>query len=402
MENENTNSFLKGTGVGNSSRADEEEAVAGASDRLGSMTLSADDTPTSVSKDADKCCASCGKTGNGLKRCTACKSVWYCGVNCQIDHRKKHKKECKRIKKELEAKEKQEGEEKTEGQTDGKREAKFTLWNPRPGPECPICMVVLPLNPVLSTYMSCCGKTVCGGCTHTMLDGKGALWDNTCPFCREAASVIRDAEEGLRQMQKRAALGDANSTSQLSQYYQHGQFGLSADPTKAHELLQRAADMGSADANYLLGNKYFGDGAPGLGRIKTKAKMHWEFAAKNGNAAARYNLGILERGEGNMVLAVRHFQISAKYGYKNSLKALAEFKECCLISEAVLEESKIAYNEAIQDMRTEDRDRYAQFLLEKSGLEVDIYDLYTVKPNDEIYGDFTNAFLDAYGSSHHR
>ncbi len=43
-------------------------------------------------------CACCGKTeGDGiqLRTCTACKSVRYCGVTCQRNHRPKHKKTCK-------------------------------------------------------------------------------------------------------------------------------------------------------------------------------------------------------------------------------------------------------------------------------------------------------------------
>ena len=40
-------------------------------------------------------CASCQETGDNLKRCTGCKSVWYCNVACQRAHRKHHKKECR-------------------------------------------------------------------------------------------------------------------------------------------------------------------------------------------------------------------------------------------------------------------------------------------------------------------
>mmetsp|Transcript_8934 Transcript_8934/g.15178 ORF Transcript_8934/g.15178 Transcript_8934/m.15178 type:complete len:93 (-) Transcript_8934:217-495(-) len=43
-------------------------------------------------------CAACGIAGADdikLKKCTACKSVRYCGVKCQKEHRPKHKKECK-------------------------------------------------------------------------------------------------------------------------------------------------------------------------------------------------------------------------------------------------------------------------------------------------------------------
>ncbi len=50
-------------------------------------------------EDAEEACASCGKTGADLKRCTACKRVWYCDVTCQRNHRKTHRDECKRIEK---------------------------------------------------------------------------------------------------------------------------------------------------------------------------------------------------------------------------------------------------------------------------------------------------------------
>ena len=50
-------------------------------------------------EDAEESCASCGKTGADLKRCTACKRVWYCDVTCQRKHRKAHRDECKRIEK---------------------------------------------------------------------------------------------------------------------------------------------------------------------------------------------------------------------------------------------------------------------------------------------------------------
>ena len=50
-----------------------------------------------------RCCANCGRgaaevEGDGvkLKTCTGCKSVRYCDVKCQKEHRPKHKQECKK------------------------------------------------------------------------------------------------------------------------------------------------------------------------------------------------------------------------------------------------------------------------------------------------------------------
>lgn len=52
-------------------------------------------------EEGPRICASCGTTGAGLKICTACRSVRYCDVACQKDHRKIHRAECKRIEKSL-------------------------------------------------------------------------------------------------------------------------------------------------------------------------------------------------------------------------------------------------------------------------------------------------------------
>lgn len=45
------------------------------------------------------CCASCGKAevdDAKLKKCAACKSLRYCSVRCQREHRPQHKKACKK------------------------------------------------------------------------------------------------------------------------------------------------------------------------------------------------------------------------------------------------------------------------------------------------------------------
>ena len=49
---------------------------------------------TDCAVEQEKQCASCGATSK-LKSCSACKSVWYCGAECQRQHWKEHKVACK-------------------------------------------------------------------------------------------------------------------------------------------------------------------------------------------------------------------------------------------------------------------------------------------------------------------
>ena len=59
-------------------------------------------TMSGLADEADEimmCCAGCGIAGIDdikLKECTACKSVQYCSVKCQREHRPKHKRQCKK------------------------------------------------------------------------------------------------------------------------------------------------------------------------------------------------------------------------------------------------------------------------------------------------------------------
>ncbi|KAG2437487.1 hypothetical protein HXX76_006136 [Chlamydomonas incerta] len=62
-----------------------------------------------VGKDA-RACAACGKPNSiacGLKKCSACKSVWYCGLDCQRKDFPGHKKQCKALAAAAKAKDKE-------------------------------------------------------------------------------------------------------------------------------------------------------------------------------------------------------------------------------------------------------------------------------------------------------
>ena len=53
-------------------------------------------TPAVAQKETTNHCANCFKSDQS-SRCNSCKSVWYCGRDCQKTHWKKHKEDCKRL-----------------------------------------------------------------------------------------------------------------------------------------------------------------------------------------------------------------------------------------------------------------------------------------------------------------
>ena len=107
---------------------------------------------------------------------------------------------------------------------------------------------------------------------------------------------------------KRVEANDAGAIGMLGNSYHHGLNGFQQDQTKAIELYNRAADLGSSEAHNFLGNIYRGGGD-----VK-KAKFHYEAAAMAGNEMARFSIGSLEANSGNMDRAVKHWNIAAPAG----------------------------------------------------------------------------------------
>ena len=119
-------------------------------------------------------CAACGKGGDNLKACTACKQVKYCNVSCQRAHWRKHKKECRK-------------KYADTSQRDGHNNASDInvddvnmglgamnisddklFQDPPHKEDCPICLLPMPYTTGLCgvgvSYNPCRGKLVCSGC----------------------------------------------------------------------------------------------------------------------------------------------------------------------------------------------------------------------------------------------
>ena len=297
-------------------------------------------------------CVNCGKgeeSAGDLKSCTACKLVKYCNRDCQIAHRPQHKKACKKWAAELHDEQ---------------------LFSEPPSLEdCPICMIPLPLDPGGATFQSCCGKLVCDGCIHAMIMGeiqRGKKNEEVgmCAFCR----TLRPSsdEEEAKRLQNLMEKGNAMAYYNLACDYAQGTSGLPQDRAKANELFQKAgAELGCAEAYYNLGIFY--NVGLGVEIDKKKAKHYCELAAINGNVIARHNLGCVEYNAGNYHRAYKHYIIATKSGDEVSLDEIKEGFTKGFVTKNEYESTLRAYHESQTEMKSEARDKAADFHARRAG-----------------------------------
>ena len=339
-----------------------EDGAAAAAEQLGSVSLGVSaerkDNETENNEDSDKSgtptklCSACDKESDALMKCRACKCVWYCDKKCQNKHWKEHKIECKRIKSILD----QRG-----GKSDvGTEKEVGPLGKVPPQEECPICMHALPLHGSLHRYSSCCGKTICCGCSfqHQM---KSTERVTTCAFCRTA--LPDSDEEILARRRKRVELKDPQALRAMAMHYGKGELGLRMDQTKCIELMRQSADLGCPAAQYNLGC-YYHFGEMGLEQNVEEALKYFTEAAEDGDLVARHNLGCVEEESGDHVAAMRHWRQSASGGFKKSMENLIVFFEHGDLRHGDLAEILQVFYRARAEMKSEDRDKFIKHLKE--------------------------------------
>ena len=352
----------------------EDGTAAATAQQLGSMSLgksaerkgepetkNEDDTNGTPTK---KLCSKCGKESDTLKKCTACKCVWYCDKDCQNKHRKEHRKECRLIKKEL---------DKRGGKLDVGTEVDVgPIGKLPPREECPICMRVSPLHAKLTGYAACCGKTLCGGCNlqHQLKSRDQAVLP-TCAFCR--TTVPRSDEDQLAQRRKRIELKDPDALISMAMDYGYGREGMPVDHAKCIDLLREVVDLGFTDAQYQLGN-FYSNGEMGLEQNEEEAFKRYKEAAEGGHLPALHNLACTEWENGDGVAAMRHLRLSASGGYRESMESLISFFEIGLLQHKDLAETLQAFSCARTEMKSEHRDQYIK-VLKEAGEYDEEYDL---------------------------
>jgi len=199
-------------------------------------------------------CAACGKEGNSddMNICNKCKMVKYCNAACKKKHRKKHKKKC----------------EERVAELYDKKLFREQLEHE----ECPICMLILPIDPNKCTFKSCCGKRICNGCVYAMKMSEGK---DLCAFCRTPPPS--SDEEEIKRTKNLMENGNAEAYSSIGSCYDTGECGLPQDYQKANELYLKAGELGCADGYFNLGQAF----RQGKGEEvdMKKAKHYYELAA---------------------------------------------------------------------------------------------------------------------------
>ena len=280
-------------------------------------------------------CANCDKEGgDSLKACTACKIVKYCNRECQIAHRPLHKKACKKRVAELHD------------------EALFKEHTP---PEdCPVCFLPLPVDGRQIMFQPCCGKMICFGCMYVMgVEARQRGKISLCAFCRVPAATSE--EETVRRMKKLIEAGNARAFYNHGAHYADGTMGMPQDFSKACELYLKAGELGCCEAYHNLGVSY--ENGEGVEVDKKKVKQYYELAAMNGSLYARHNLGCFELEAGNHHRAIKHFILSAKAGFKDSLDNVKIGYTSGVITKDEYANTMRAYQQRVDEMKSDDRDK---------------------------------------------
>jgi len=246
-------------------------------------------------------CAACGIAEDDdieLKTCTACKSVRYCSVTCQKEHRSKHKRACKKRAAEL------------------RDEILFKQPESSHLGDCPICCLPLKLDHTKSNMMPCCSKIICAGCEYAnFVREQEAGLKHTCPFCRHP--MAKSEEEANRTNVKRAeSSNDPAAIHRMgARCYKEG------DYESAFEYFYKAAGLGSVTGHYMLSTMYR-NGQGGIKKDKKKELYHLEEASIGGHPTARNNLGCVEEENGRLDRAAKHWIIATKLGDDIALSSL--------------------------------------------------------------------------------
>lgn len=142
------------------------------------------------------------------------------------------------------------------------------------------------------------------------------------PTANAPAAPRQDVLAAIKEI---AAAGDANAQYELGLRYAEGRGGAPRDPKAAFQWFEKAANKGSAPAQYRLGSIY--EKGMGVERDYGRALSWYRRAAEAGNVRAMHNLAVLYAGGGDgkpdYEQAAQWFRKAAEYGVRDSQFNLA-------------------------------------------------------------------------------
>jgi tetratricopeptide (TPR) repeat protein len=281
----------------------------------------------------DEVCASCGKEevdNIKLRKCTACKLVKYCSVECQKNHRPQHKRACKKRAAEI------------------RDDLLFTQNEISYLGECPICCLPLPLDESKTTLNTCCSKYICAGCSHANKTREiEQSLEHKCLYCREP---IPDTEEKVDQnAMKRVKANDPVTLREVGRkQYREGEY------EGAFQYWTTAAELGDMEAHYNLSCLY--RNGQGVEKNEKKEIYHSEEAAIGGHPNARHNLGNHEYRNGQNNRALKHWIIAANLGDDDALDMVKQGFQVDLVSKEDYEAALRGHQVAVDATKSEQRE----------------------------------------------
>jgi len=229
--------------------------------------------------------------------------------------------------------------------------------------ECSICFIPLPLEEKYTTFMNCCGKTICEGCLFKDMwkEIEKGKQRHLCAFCRKPTN------EGnyIKDMKKLMKNNNPEAFIQMAKKHVLGSDGVFQSNTRALEMYIRAAELGSANGFMNIGLYHsFGDGSIVVEHNMTKARSFVEIAAKKGLVDAHRWLANYDSRIGNISTCNEHLKIAARAGDKRSMDDLMTVYKSNLLSKDELTQTLREHQASMNEMKSEDR-KQAHLVLHK-------------------------------------
>jgi len=232
-----------------------------------------------------------------------------------------------------------------------------------PQDKCQLCFDTIPADTgvfelLCSMYQLCCGKTMCTICSLELREKmKKGIIKERCAYCR-APSPRSDNVQLERCKRRMEDEKDLNAYRLLGYAYQFGRWGLSRSSNNALKLWNHAANQGDFKSHAAIGRIYLLGSYPK--QDMEKATYHLKLAAIGGDEKSRHIVGMLELKNGNIAQAMKHFIISARAGYDNSLKQVEEgYRNGHIATKDTYSSTLVKHKESKDQMTSTERDRAA-------------------------------------------